>query len=83
MPFSSQGNTLSESEVHPYSSRVIISSPEIDKKVPLPIAPQLQKPPRVLLHRVAAMFNVLVGYLCLVLSSFISIGQSQTNSLHW
>ncbi|CAL9054400.1 unnamed protein product [Musa banksii] len=57
---SGKGNTLSESEVHPYSSRVIISSPEIDKKVPLPIAPQLQKPPRVLLHRVAAMFNVLV-----------------------
>ncbi|RZR79110.1 hypothetical protein BHM03_00004726 [Ensete ventricosum] len=64
MPFSSQGNTLSESEVYPYSSRVIISSPEIDKKVPLPIVPQLQKPPRVLPHRVAVMFNVLVGYLC-------------------
>ncbi|WOL12707.1 ABC transporter D family member 1-like isoform X1 [Canna indica] len=53
-----EGNTLSTSEEHPYSSRVIASSPEIDKKDLFPSV--LQKPPRMLPHRVAAMFKVLV-----------------------
>nr|XP_029122470.1 ABC transporter D family member 1 isoform X2 [Elaeis guineensis] len=45
---------------HSYSTKVITSSPKIEYKVPLPIVPQLQKTPRILPLRVAAMFKILV-----------------------
>lgn len=42
-----------------------MASPRADAGLPLPIFPQLQRAPRVLALRVAAMFRILVSLLCL------------------
>lgn len=54
---------------HSYSSKVIKFSPEIDKEDPLPSVPQLEKPLKVLPHRVSSMFKVLVRFLLSHLSA--------------
>ncbi|KAG5245171.1 ABC transporter family member [Salix suchowensis] len=45
---------------HSYISEVIAASPNTDYDVPLPIVPPLQRAPRALPLRVAAMFKILV-----------------------
>ncbi|XP_042419825.1 ABC transporter D family member 1-like isoform X2 [Zingiber officinale] len=57
---SGEENMLLTSNGHSYSSKVIAFSPEIDKEDPLPSVPQLEKPLKVLPHRVSSMFKVLV-----------------------
>ncbi|KAG1369924.1 putative ABC transporter D family member 1 [Cocos nucifera] len=57
---SSKDNGSPKPRGHSYSTKVITSSPKIDYRVPLPIVPQLQKTPRILPLRVAAMFKILV-----------------------
>ena len=46
---------------HSYISEVIAASPDTDYDVPLPIVPPLQRAPRALPLRVAAMFKILVS----------------------
>ncbi|XP_042458398.1 ABC transporter D family member 1 isoform X2 [Zingiber officinale] len=55
-----KGNKLTKSKVHSYSSKVVASSPDADKQVPLPVVPQLYNAPKVLPNRVASMFRVLI-----------------------
>ncbi|KAL9377881.1 hypothetical protein Peur_029216 [Populus x canadensis] len=52
--------STSDKVAHSYISEVIAASPSIDHNLPLPIVPPLQRAPRVLPLRVAAMFKILV-----------------------
>ncbi|XP_039120434.1 ABC transporter D family member 1-like isoform X2 [Dioscorea cayenensis subsp. rotundata] len=52
--------TFSKSNAHSYVPKVIKSSPALERNIQLPIVPQLQKTPRILPLRAAAMFKVLV-----------------------
>ncbi|KHG01277.1 ABC transporter D family member 1 [Gossypium arboreum] len=51
---------FSNPKTQPYVSELIAASPSLSHDVKLPVVPQLQKTPRVLSSRVAAMFKVLV-----------------------
>ncbi|XP_065875932.1 ABC transporter D family member 1 [Euphorbia lathyris] len=53
-------SAFAHSKAQSYISDVIATSPNEDPKRPLPIVPQLQRPPRLLALRVAAMFKILV-----------------------
>lgn len=53
-------SAFSNSKAQSYSSDVIAMSPAVDRNVPLPVVPQLQRVPRVLPLRVASMFKILV-----------------------
>ncbi|KAM0940004.1 putative ABC-type fatty-acyl-CoA transporter [Dioscorea sansibarensis] len=55
-----KGTTFSKSDAHLYVPKVIKSSPVLECNIQLPIVPQLQKTPRILPLRAAAMFKVLV-----------------------
>ncbi|KAK1294460.1 ABC transporter D family member 1 [Acorus calamus] len=57
---SSKGTAFSNSQEQSYITELVALSPKRDHKVPLPIVPQLEKHPRILPLRVAAMFKVLV-----------------------
>ncbi|KAG1331147.1 ABC transporter D family member 1-like [Cocos nucifera] len=57
---SRKDNASPKSKGHSYSTEVIASSPEIEGNVPLPMVPQLQRAPRTLPLRIAAMFKILV-----------------------
>eukprot|EP00258_Populus_trichocarpa_P045087 XP_024461106.1 ABC transporter D family member 1 isoform X2 [Populus trichocarpa] len=52
--------STSDKVAHSYISEVIAASPSVDHNLPLPIVPPLQRAPRVLPLRVAAMFKILV-----------------------
>ncbi|KAJ6737190.1 ABC TRANSPORTER D FAMILY MEMBER 1 [Salix viminalis] len=52
--------STSDKATHSYISEVIAASPNTDYDVPLPIVPPLQRAPRALPLRVAAMFKILV-----------------------
>ncbi|KAI5582444.1 hypothetical protein BDE02_07G086900 [Populus trichocarpa] len=52
--------STSDKVSHSYISEVIAASPSVDHNLPLPIVPPLQRAPRVLPLRVAAMFKILV-----------------------
>ncbi|KAB5556510.1 hypothetical protein DKX38_007419 [Salix brachista] len=52
--------STSDKATHSYITEVIAASPNTDYDVPLPIVPQLQRAPRALPLRVAAMFKILV-----------------------
>ncbi|KAJ6990913.1 ABC transporter D family member 1-like [Populus alba x Populus x berolinensis] len=52
--------STSDKVSHSYISEVITASPSVDHNLPLPIVPPLQRAPRVLPLRVAAMFKILV-----------------------
>ncbi|KAI9391475.1 hypothetical protein POPTR_007G092200v4 [Populus trichocarpa] len=52
--------STSDKVAHLYISEVIAASPSVDHNLPLPIVPPLQRAPRVLPLRVAAMFKILV-----------------------
>ncbi|MBA0760996.1 hypothetical protein Gotri_023705, partial [Gossypium trilobum] len=51
---------FSNPKTQPYVSELIAASPSLSHDVKLPVVPQLQRTPRVLSSRVAAMFKVLV-----------------------
>ncbi|KAG6529362.1 hypothetical protein ZIOFF_011559 [Zingiber officinale] len=68
-----KGNKLTKSKVHSYSSKVVASSPDADKQVPLPVVPQLYNAPKVLPNRVASMFRVLVGICLIFIFTFVKI----------
>ncbi|KAJ0976938.1 hypothetical protein J5N97_012412 [Dioscorea zingiberensis] len=55
-----KGTTFSKSNAHSYVTEVIASSPVLERNIQLPIVPQLQKAPRILPLRAAAMLKVLV-----------------------
>ncbi|KAJ9162840.1 hypothetical protein P3X46_022582 [Hevea brasiliensis] len=57
---SDKDSTFSNSKSQSYISEVIVACPSADPGLPLPIVPQLQRDPRVLALRVAAMFKILV-----------------------
>ncbi|XP_008781581.2 ABC transporter D family member 1-like [Phoenix dactylifera] len=57
---SGKDNASPKPSGHSYSTKVITSCPKMEYKVALPIVPQLQKTPRILPLRVAAMFKILV-----------------------
>nr|KJB44204.1 hypothetical protein B456_007G239200 [Gossypium raimondii]KJB44205.1 hypothetical protein B456_007G239200 [Gossypium raimondii]KJB44206.1 hypothetical protein B456_007G239200 [Gossypium raimondii] len=55
-----QDSAFSNPKTQSYVSDVIAASPSVNHDVKLPVVPQLQRDPRVLPLRVAAMFKVLV-----------------------
>ncbi|KAJ9132191.1 hypothetical protein P3X46_034280 [Hevea brasiliensis] len=57
---SDKDSTFSNSKSQSYISELIVACPSADPGLPLPIVPQLQRDPRVLALRVAAMFKILV-----------------------
>ncbi|KAG8642874.1 ABC transporter D family member 1 isoform X2 [Manihot esculenta] len=58
---SDKDSAFSKSKAQSYISEVIVASPRADAGLPLPIFPQLQRAPRVLALRVAAMFRILAS----------------------
>lgn len=53
-------NTFVKARVHPYSTELVASSPELDDSISLPPVPQLKNTSRTLPSRVAMMFKILV-----------------------